>query len=183
MVLQIKLKLSSSILPLSLLLSLVTVVFSGCAISSDLINTLEDPVESIPEQYQTTWTAAEEKTVQAGEEFSLTITQDQLTFISADVNSAQTIYVTMDYTVTDFTNSVYHLALSNPDGRIVGVQSPSETSPEAATALLELEEKTDELANTLLQTYQDMYIDVTAPSSINIYAAGYEATPVTLFQK
>lgn len=127
---------------------------------------------SIDEKYQATWTAAEDKTAKANEEFSLTISKDQLTFISADPKSDVTTYVTMDYTVVDNIDQVYHLTLSNPVGRVVDIKNQAGETLDANV-----------IANTVWQQYQDMYINITETSSISIYAAGYEASPIVLFQK
>lgn len=127
---------------------------------------------SIDEKYQTTWTAAEDTTAKSNDEFSLTISKDQLTFISADPKSDVTTYVVMDYTVVDTIDQVYHLTLSNPVGRVVDVKDQAGETIDANT-----------IANTVWQQYQDMYINVADTSSISIYAAGHEASPIVLFQK
>lgn len=146
----------------------LAMVFSvtGCA-TNNLIKKI-----SIDEAYQATWTAAEDKTAKAAEEFSLTIGKDELTFISADLDSDVTIYVVMDYTVVGNVDQVYHLTLSNPVGRVVDIKN------EAGETL-----DPNAIANTLWQQYQDMYINVADTSSISMYAAGYEASPIVLFQK
>lgn len=139
---------------------------TGCTIANPINKT------SIDEAYQATWTASEDKTAKAKERFSLTIGKDELTFISAYTNSDVTIYVTMDYTVVDNVDQVYHLTLSNPVGRVVDIKN------EAGETL-----DPNAIANTLWQQYQDMYINVADASSISMYAAGYEASPIVLFQK
>ncbi len=139
---------------------------SGCA----TVNPISQP--TIDEAYQTTWTAAEAKTAEAYEEFSLTIGKDQLIFISDDLASEVTTYVTMDYTVVEVKDQVYHLTLSNPVGRVVDIKEQAGETLDA-----------NAIANTLWQQYQDMYINIAETSSISMYAAGHETSPIILFQK
>lgn len=149
-------------------LGFMMITLSGCA----SVNSVQTNTKAIDEAYQATWTAGEDKTTESGEEFSLTIGQDQLTFVSADPASEKTAYVTMDYTVIEYVDQVYHLSLSNPTGRIVGIPEDAATNIDANT-----------LADSLWQSYQDMYINVADGSTLYIYPAGYEASPIALFQK
>lgn len=146
------------------------ILLNGCT------DTVKSNKASIDETYQTTWTAAEDKTAEAGEEFALTIGKDQLTFISADPGSDKTAYVTMDYSIVEYVDQVYHLTLSNPTGRLVGLA-------EKDTANINPGIDPSTIADSLWQSYQDMYINVADGSTIYIYPAGYESSPIALFQK
>lgn len=142
------------------------ILLNGC------LDTVKSNTASIDETYQATWTAAEDKTADAGEEFALTIGKDQLTFISTDPASDKTAYVTMDYTIVEYVDQVYHLTLSNPVGRLVGLAEDDPVSLDPNV-----------IADSLWQSYQDMYINVADGSTIYIYPAGYESSPIALFQK
>lgn len=147
---------------------ITALLVAGCTSASPL----DSP--SINEDYYGTWTAAEDKTTEAGYEVSLTIASEQLIFISANTLNGDTTFVTMNYKILDEQDNIYHLTLTDPVGRIVTNQESDEVPSE---------EQKSTVADNLWEQYKDMYLDTSEKYVVLMYSSGYQDDAIELFNK